>query len=162
VAEKAHAFGLRILATSRSRREAQAGIDWVDLDELLERSDFVSLHVPLNAETRNMIGTPQLARMKPTAYLINTARGGLVDHDALAAALTANRLAGAALDVQSPEPPDLTRPPYNDSRVIVTPHVAFVSEEAIAELRMRAAQQVGARLTGGTPENIVNLDVLPR
>lgn len=160
VAEKAHALGLRILATSRSRREAKPGIHGVQLDQLLEESDYVSLHVPLTPETRHMIGTPQLALMKPTAYLINTARGGLVDHAALARALSENRIAGAALDVQDPEPPDLSRPPYNDPRVLVTPHAAFVSEQAVSELRTRAARQMGVRLSGGRPENIVNPDAL--
>jgi D-3-phosphoglycerate dehydrogenase / 2-oxoglutarate reductase len=98
--------------------------------------------------------------MKPTAFLINTARGGLVDHAALAAALRENRLAGAALDVQDREPPDLSQPPYNDPRVIVTPHAAFYSTESVAELRRRVAHQVGVRLTGGRPENVVNPEVL--
>ena len=140
----------------------QPGVTWTDSDELLAQSDYVSLHVPLTAETRHMIGAPQFALMKPTAFLINTARGGLVDHAALAAALAANRLAGAALDVQDREPPDLSQPPYNDPRVIVTPHAAFYSEESVDELRRRVAHQVGVRLTGGQPENVVNPEVLRR
>ena len=140
--------------------DAPPGITWTDLGSLLSHSDFVSLHVPLTDDTRHMIGAAQLALMKPTAFLITTARGGLVDHAALAAALEGNRLAGAALDVQDPEPPDLSQPPYNDARVIVTPHAAFYSTESVDELRSRAAQQVGARLSGGLPENVVNPQVL--
>jgi D-3-phosphoglycerate dehydrogenase len=162
VAQRAPAFGLRVLATSRTRRDPLPGVAWAELDELLAESDFVSLHVPLTSHTRQMIGAAQLARMKPTAFLINTARGGLIDHAALADALAGGRLAGAALDVQDSEPPDLSQPPYNDPRVIVTPHAAFYSNESVAELRRRASHQVGIRLTGGRPENVVNPDVLPR
>jgi D-3-phosphoglycerate dehydrogenase len=131
------------------------GIEWCDLDSLLSRSDYISLHAPLTPQTRHLIGAAQLARMKPTAYLINTARGGLIDTAALAAALAANRLAGAALDVQEPEPPDLTQSPYNDPRVIVTPHAAFVSQESLENLRTRTARQVATALAGGIPENVV-------
>src|SRR5262249_26366397 len=129
-------------------------------DELLSRSDYVSLHLPLNPQTKHIIGAPQLARMKPSAYLINTARGGLVDHAALAAALAAGQLAGAALDVQDPEPPDLSQPPYSDARVIVTPHAAFVSQESLENLRRRTARQVAACLQGQVPENVVNPEVI--
>lgn len=160
VAAKAQALGLKVMAFSRSQPKPPAGVAWADLDTLLSQSDFVSLHVPLTGDTRNFIGAAQLARMKPTAFLINTARGGLVDHAALAAALAANRLAGAALDVQDREPPGLSQPPYNDPRVIVTPHAAFYSTESVEELRRRVAHQVGARLAGGRPENVVNPVVL--
>jgi D-3-phosphoglycerate dehydrogenase / 2-oxoglutarate reductase len=94
--------------------------------------------------------------MNPPAYLINTARGGLIDHAALAAALDEGQLAGAALDVQDPEPPDLTTPPWNDPRVIVTPHAAFVSQESLENLRSRTARQVVDCLSEIRPENIVN------
>ena len=93
------------------------------------------------------------------AYLLNTARGGLVDHDALAEALSAGRLAGAALDVQDPEPPDLSRPPFNDPRVVVTPHAAFLSVESLSELRRRASRQVVTRLSGNIPPDVVNPEV---
>jgi D-3-phosphoglycerate dehydrogenase len=154
--EKARGLGLRILATSRSRSKTVEGVQFVELDELLSESDYVSLHVPATAETRNMIGAAQLARMKPAAYLINTARGAIVDHAALAAALASGKLAGAALDVQETEPPDLSKPPYNDPRVIVTPHAAFVSVESLDNLRRRVSQQVVDRLQGRVPENVVN------
>lgn len=160
VARKANALGLRILATSRSQRDPVAGVSFVPLDSLLAKSDFVSLHLPLTAETERLVAREQFARMKPTAFLINTARGGLVDHSALADALAADRLAGAALDVQQPEPPDLGAPPYNDPRVLITPHAAFYSEQSVAELRTRVAHQVGRRLSGAVPEHVVNPQVL--
>jgi len=160
LAQKAMGIGLNVIATSRSRKSPMPNVEFVELDELLSRSDYVSLHTPLTSETKHSIGAAQFARMKPTAYLINTARGGLIDHAALAAALDAGQLAGAALDVQDPEPPDLSQPPYNDPRVIVTPHAAFVSEESLANLRSRVAKQVATRLAGGMPENVVNPQVL--
>lgn len=159
LAEKAAALGLNVLATARRPRnstELPQGVVWCDLNKLLSASDFISLHLPLNSDTKHLIGTEQFVRMKSTAFIINTARGGLIDHVALAAALAANNLAGAALDVQDPEPPNLSKPPYNDPRVIVTPHVAFVSTESLENLRTRTATQVATRLSGEWPENIVN------
>ena len=156
LAEKAAPLGLQILATTRSRRQPLPGVQIVELDELLAASDYISLHLPLTPETKHRIGAKELARMKSSAYLINTARGGLIDISALAGALAEGRLAGAALDVQDPEPPDLSQPPYNDPRVIVTPHAAFVSQESLANLRQRVARQVVDRLQGRRPENVVN------
>jgi D-3-phosphoglycerate dehydrogenase / 2-oxoglutarate reductase len=160
LAEKAVALGMHVLATARRRRPALPGVTICDLDRLLLESDYVSLHLPLTAETKHLIGAEQLRRMKPSAYLINTARGGLIDQAALASALQAGELAGAALDVQDPEPPDLAQPPWNDPRVVVTPHAAFVSRESLLNLRERAARQVVARLCGQRPENVVNPEVL--
>jgi D-3-phosphoglycerate dehydrogenase len=159
VARRAAALGLKVLATSR-RQIAYPGVEHADLEALLAASDYVSLHVPLNPETRHLIAAPQLARMKPSAYLINTSRGGLVDHRALAAALATGLLAGAALDVQDPEPPDLTQPPFCDPRVTVTPHAAFVSVESLIELRTRATRHVADRLLGRVPPNVVNPECL--
>ncbi|MEX2115051.1 MAG: C-terminal binding protein [Pirellulales bacterium] len=156
LAEKAVAVGLEVLATTRTDRAMPPGVRRAELDDVLAESDYVSLHLPLTPDTRHLIDQAALARMKPTAYLINTARGGLVDHAALAAALEAGRLAGAALDVQDPEPPNLHERPWNDPRVIVTPHAAFVSVESLANLRSRTARQVAACLTGGLPEHVVN------
>ena len=160
LATKALALGLVVLAADPARPKAPDGVTFCQFDELLSASDYVSLHVPLSAKTRHLIGPKQLARMKPTAYLINTARGGLVDSDALAAALAAGELAGAGLDVQDPEPPDLGRPPWNDPRVIVTPHAAFASEESLADLRTRTARQVAQCLAGAQPAHVVNLATL--
>ncbi len=160
LAAKARGIGLKVLATSRSAKEVPQGVQIVELNHLLTESDYVSLHLPLVPQTRHLIGAAQLARMKPTAYLINTARGGLIDNAALSAALREGKLAGAALDVQEPEPPYLGEAPWNDPRVIVTPHAAFVSEESLANLRERTARQVVACLRGERPENVVNAQVL--
>lgn len=155
LAEKALALGLRVVGNNRSQ-QVPAGVEWQPLETLLARSDYVSLNCPLTDETHQLINAATLAQMKPTASLINTSRGGLIDHAALANALEAGQLAAAALDVQEVEPPDLSQPPYNDPRVIVTPHTAFCSPEAILELRQRVGRQVVAVLRGETPENIVS------
>jgi D-3-phosphoglycerate dehydrogenase / 2-oxoglutarate reductase len=163
LAKKAVALGLKVLATGRAPKNPDQlpnGVTWCDLNTLLSASDYISLHVPLTPETKNMLAAPQFARMKPSAYLINTARGGLIDHPALAEALNKGQLAGAALDVQDAEPPDLSKPPYTDPRVIVTPHAAFTSVESLENLRSRTAKQVAARLKGELPESVVNQEVL--
>ncbi len=159
LAAKAAAFGLRVVGVNRSGAPVK-GVELVPLESLLAVSDYVSLQLPLNAQTRHFIDRDALARMKPTAFLINTSRGGLVDHAALAEALGENRLAGAGLDVQEPEPPNLETPPFDDPRVIVTPHVAFYSSQATHELRTRVGRQVVAFLRGERPENVVNPAVL--
>jgi D-3-phosphoglycerate dehydrogenase len=107
-----------------------------------------------------LIDQQRLMLMKPTAFLINTARGGLLDHDALLVALESGQLAGAALDVYDPEPPDLTQPLFQLPQVIATPHAAFYSEEALYELRSCVARQVVACLTGQRPDHVVNPEVL--
>ncbi|MGC4003747.1 MAG: C-terminal binding protein [Pirellulales bacterium] len=160
VAEKALGLGLKVLVCNRTKKDAPAGVEWTDLDGVLSRSDYVSLHVPATPETKKMMNAAAFAKMKPTAYLINTSRGALVDHDALAAVLAAGTIAGAGLDVQDPEPCDLTIAPYNDPRVIVCPHAAFVSKESLENLRSRTARQTADRLSGKTPENVRNPQVL--
>lgn len=160
LADKAVGIGLRVIATDKVRGTLPKGVEWREFDQLLAESDYVSLHVPLMPATRHLMGHEQFARMKPSAYLVNTARGGLVDQTALAEALAAGRLAGAALDVQDTEPPDLSLPPLDDPRVIVTPHSAFASLESLEDLRTRVSRQVADRLHGRVPENVVNPDVL--
>ena len=160
LATKAAGVGLRVLAHSRSEKTPRPNVTFCDLDTLLRESDFISLHLPLTDETRHLISDDELAKMKPTAYLINTARGGVIDQEALARALAENRIAGAGLDVQDPEPPDLSQALFQDPRVIVTPHAAFTSMESLDELRNDAAEQVAARLHGRRPENVVNPEVL--
>lgn len=160
VAEKALALGLKVVAHTLPGSPTVPGVGLTSFDELLATADYVTLHAPLTESTRHLISRDALAKMKPTAYLINTARGGLLDSTALAAALAENRLAGAALDVQEQEPPDLGQPPYNDRRVIVTPHAAFLSAESLENLRHRVARQVADRLLGRVPENVVNREVL--
>lgn len=160
MAAKAAAVGLRVLAADPQPGLPMPEVTRCDLAELLRQSDFVSLHLPLTPATRHLIGAEQLRQMKPGAYLINTARGALVDTEALAAALASGGLAGAALDVQETEPPELNRAPYNDPRVIVTPHASFLSEESLLELRQRVARQVADALAGRRPPNVVNPEVL--
>ncbi|MBX3415004.1 MAG: C-terminal binding protein [Pirellulales bacterium] len=158
VARKAQAFGLNVLATTRRESQLEGAV-WRPLDDLLAESDFICLHLPLTDDSRHLIDAARLARMKSSACLINTSRGGLVDHPALARALSAGKLAGAALDVHEPEPPDLAQAPWNHPHVIVTPHVAFASEESLADLRRRATQSVVDVLSGRRPRNLVNPDV---
>jgi D-3-phosphoglycerate dehydrogenase len=159
---KARALGMTVLAHTRQQDDFGTGCPMVSLDELLERSDFISLHAPLSKTTHHLISRPQLARMKPTALLINTSRGALIDTAALQEALAAGRIAGAALDVFDPEPPDLSDPLYRDERVILTPHAAFVSEESLRELRTRASRQIADALAGVRPANVVNPEVYAR
>lgn len=160
VAERAAALGMQVLAHTASGLSRDSAVQMVTLEELLRTSDYVSLHAPLTPTTRGMIGVAQLELMRPTAWLINTSRGPLIDTAALWQALQQNQIAGAALDVFSPEPPDLSEPLYRDERVIVTPHAAFVSQESLSDLRHRAATQIAAALTGKRPEHVVNPQVL--
>lgn len=156
VMERARAFGFEVIAWTRSGSDHGRGARMVELPELLRLSDFVSLNVPLTAETRHLLNRETLALLKPTAFVVNTSRGGLIDHAALWDSLQSHRIAGAALDVFEPEPPDLSQPLFQDERVIVTPHSAFVSAESLMDLRVRVARQVAATLSGGVPENMVN------
>jgi D-3-phosphoglycerate dehydrogenase len=161
---KAQGLGLRVLAyTPRLPDGAIDGVETTgDLDRLLAESDYVSVHAPSTPETRGLIGEAQLRRMKPTAYLINTSRGALVDEDALERALREGWIAGAALDVLSQEPPPPHHPLLGLDNVIVTPHAAFYSDAAIAELQAKAAGNVAKVLRRELPETIVNRDVLAR
>lgn len=160
---KALSFGLRILVYT-PRLAADAVQPWGEvagsLEELLEQSDFVSLHAPLTPETERMIDEAALRRMKPSAYLINTARGGLIDEAALIRAVREGWIAGAGLDVLTQEPPDPDNPLLSLDNVLVTPHAAFYSEMSIPELAYKAALHVAQALGGETPDNIVNPTVL--
>ncbi len=165
VARRAQPFGLRVLAHDPYLSElvmTEADVEPVGLSELLERSDFVSLHLPLNDETRHWIGAAELARMKRGAILVNTARGGVVDEAALIAALEAGSIAGAALDVLEREPPAAENPLRRMANVVVTPHVASASSRMRPETRRRAAREVALALAGRWPMSCVNPDVLPR
>ena len=163
LAVKAVALGLevRVFTPSTAPGLLAPGIVAVaSLRELLAEADVVSLHVPSTPETRHLIGAEELRLLKPTAYLINTARGALIDEAALERALEAGELAGAALDVLDGEPPRANHPLLGRPDVIVTPHAAFYSEEAIDDLTRRAAEQVAQALRGGVPANLVNPQVL--
>jgi D-3-phosphoglycerate dehydrogenase len=162
LAPKARALGLEVVAHNTSGSDHGTGCRMASLPGLLEQSDFVSLHAPLTDATRHMISLGEFERMRRSAFLINTARGGLVDHAALQAALDRNLIAGAALDVFDPEPPDLSWALFRDERVIVTPHAAFVSEESLIELRTRVARQIVESLAGRRPPHVVNPEVYDR
>jgi len=155
---KAKAFGLRVIVYDPlvdAEAFARERVDQVDFDELLAQSDYVSIHSPLLPETRNLFNADAFGRMKPGAYLINTARGPIVDEQALARALDAGQLAGAALDVMPQEPP-VGSPLLGRENVIITPHTSFYSEESLLELQRKAAEEVAAVLTGKPPRNPVN------
>jgi D-3-phosphoglycerate dehydrogenase len=166
LAAKAAALGLRVLAhdplvTAEAVRAA--GVEPAgSLDRLLAAADFVSVHVPLHKGTRGLLGAAQLRRMRPGALLINTARGAVVDEDALARALREGWIAGAALDVLAQEPPPPGHPLAGLPNLILTPHVAWYSEESEAELRRRAARNVAAVLSGRRPPHLVNPEAWPR
>ena len=132
----------------------------VNFDELFEEADFVSIHVPLNDSTRNLIGEQQLRSMKKTAILINTARGGIVDEKALSRALKENRIAGAAIDVFEEEPPDPSSPLFECDNLITTSHIGAHTLEAVYRMNMMAAQAVVEFFEGKIPNYIVNKEVL--
>ncbi|MBM4406243.1 MAG: D-glycerate dehydrogenase [Chloroflexi bacterium] len=165
MARRARAFQMRILYQSRTRKpalERELGIIYAGLDTLLAESDFVSLHVPLNAETRGLIGARQLAKMKPTAALINTARGDVVDQAALIKALQAKSIAGAALDVTDPEPLPAGNPLYQMENVLLTPHIASASRGTRLRMAMMAALNIVDVLEGRAPTHCVNSEATGR
>jgi D-3-phosphoglycerate dehydrogenase len=159
VAERAIGLGLRVIAHDPVVPEdaiRAAGAEPVGLDELAARADAVTLHTPLTDATRGLVDARFLAAMKPTAFLINTARGALVDQDALVAALAEGRIAGAGLDTVVPEPLPAGHPLLRSERVLLTPHVGFYSEESVHDVRLRAARSVAAALAGERPAETVN------
>ncbi|MEW5826101.1 MAG: phosphoglycerate dehydrogenase [Candidatus Bipolaricaulota bacterium] len=140
---------------------AAHGVRYAELEEVLEASDVVTLHIPLMDETREMIGPQELQRMKPTAYLINIARGELVNERALAEHLAAGRIAGAGVDVFSTEPPQKS-PLLSLPNVLATPHIGAYTEEAMEAMDRMCAETVVSMFSGGPPERVVNPDVLER
>jgi D-3-phosphoglycerate dehydrogenase len=163
VASKAQSFGLQVQTYDpyiTAETTAKFNVKLVTLPELLSTSDYISVHAPLTPETNKMFNADAFRQMKRDALLVNTARGPLVDVDALADALDAGQLAGAALDVlpQEPPPPDL-RLLHRDN-VILTPHTAFYSEESLVDLQTKAAQQVALVLSGKDARYPVNLKAL--
>ena len=152
VAAIGRAFGMRILA---HRLTPWSGPEAADLDTLLRESDVVSLHCPLTPATTGIINRGTLARMKPSAFLLNTSRGPLVDEAALAAALDGGRLAGAGLDVLSSEPPSSENPLLTARNCLITPHVAWATRNARQRLIASAAANLAA-FVAGTPQNVVN------
>ena len=165
VARRARAFGMRVLYHSRSRLEAEEerdlGVEYAEKDELLATADFVSLHVPLSAETRHLIGRRELDLMKPTAYLINTSRGPVVDEAALVEALKARRIEGAGLDVYENEPMLAPGLAALDNAVLL-PHVGSATVETRTKMARMAAENLLSALRGERPAHVVNPEVWPR
>jgi D-3-phosphoglycerate dehydrogenase len=164
VAPKAKGFGMRVIASDPYIPKevfSQAGVEGVEFGTLIKTSDFISIHSPLLPETRGMFNAALFKQMKPTAYIINTARGPIVDEQALADALDAKLIAGAALDVMPTEPP-VKSPLFGRDNVIITPHTSFYSEESLVDLQTKAAEEVARVLTGQTPRNPVNPEVLQK
>ena len=154
VAAIAQAFGCEVLAYSRTKKDVP-GITYTDLDTLLSQCDIVSLHTPLNDSTRGLIGKEQLALMKKNAVLINTARGPVVDSQALAEALNAEQIAGACIDVFETEPPiKKEHPQLNAKHVIATPHAAFATKEALVKRAVIVFDNITAWLNNA-PQNVM-------
>ena len=165
IVPKAKAFGLTVNVYSpRTTPELiqSHGAEKVAFTELLTTSDFITIHAPLTPETQHMFSHPEFRAMKPTAFLINTARGGIVDTAALTNALINGEITGAGVDVLETEPPQQGEALLTLNNVIVTPHAAFISEESILELEVTAATSVVQVLTGQLPESVVNPSVLER
>jgi len=164
VARRARGFNMRIIYHSRKRVtaeiEKELGAEFREFDELLSQADFVTLHVPLTTDTRRLIGERELSQMKPTAYLINTSRGPIIDEAALVAALQHGAIAGAALDVYEREPQisdGLRRP-----NVVLAPHLGSASIETRTKMAMMAAENAIAFFENRHPPNILNSSVLER
>ena len=164
-ARKTRGVGFEVIACDPAISQEEArrqGAELVGFEELLERADFVTLHVPLNESTRHMMSTEEFRRMKRSAYVVNTSRGPLIDEAALAAALDAGEITGAGLDVFEQEPTDPDSAVVNHPNVVATPHAAFLSDESLTELQQTAARHVTDVLLGRRPGNIVNPEVLGR
>lgn len=155
VGRVAHAFGMRVAATVRSPKSVDFPVDYLTLDQLFRESDFLCLLCPLTDETRGLVNAARLASMKPTAYLINTARGPVVVEQDLADALNAGRIAGAGLDVLSSEPPAAANPLLQAKNCVVTPHYAWATREARTRLLDTAIANIRA-FESGRSQNVVN------
>lgn len=155
VARLGLALGMRVIVNSRTKKELPAGCEWVDFETLFRTADVVSLHCPLNDGTRGIISREVLAMMKPTALLINTARGAVLDEAALADALNSGKLAGAGLDVLTDEPPRADHPLLTAKNCILTPHIAWASRDARLRLIRIVADNLQAFLDGD-PVNVVS------
>ena len=163
VARRAHGFGMRVLYWAPRRKseeiERESHLTYMELDRLLEESDFVSLHSPLKPETHHQIGARELALMKPTAFLINTARGKIIDEKALVQALAKGTIAGAGLDVFENEP-KVPRQLVKMANVVLTPHLGSAITEVREKMANIVVDNILALLEGKRPPNIVNPEVL--
>ena len=156
VADLAVAFGMKVLANSRTiPQEKSQNIDFVDLARLFRTADVVSLHCPLTTETKHLVNAERLSSMKPTAFLLNTSRGPLIDEPALAKALNSDQIAGAAVDVLEAEPPRADNPLFTAKNCLITPHIAWATRSARARLMATAVANAKAFLEGKL-QNVVN------
>ncbi len=165
VAQRARGFDMKVLYHNRHRRpdDAEFGAEYVkDIPTLLSRSDFVSIHVPLNDETRHLIGAGELSFMKPTAILVNTSRGAVIDQQALYEALKRKQILGAALDVTDPEPMSPDDPLLKLDNVIVTPHIGTQTLATSTNMSIMGAQNLIAGLKGEPMPNCVNCQLLDK
>ncbi|MBN8790232.1 MAG: D-2-hydroxyacid dehydrogenase [Terrimonas sp.] len=159
VARLAGAFGMRVIASVRNpAKYNMEGINFVSREECFSAADFVSLHCPLTDDTRQMVNASLISIMKPSAYIINTARGALINEKDLADALNSSRIAGAALDVLSTEPPSADNPVFNAANCIITPHIAWATKEARTRLLNESIKNIEAFLKG-EERNVVNLKI---
>ncbi|GAG61820.1 unnamed protein product [marine sediment metagenome] len=156
VAQKAAGFGFKIIAYDPYVSKVNREIKLVKFSQLLSDSDFISIHTPLTDETSHSFGESELKTMKKTAYLINTARGPIIDERNLYVALKERWIAGAALDVMEKEPPDWENLLPKLDNLIITPHISFYSEESYVELKTKTAKAVCSALKGGLPRAMVN------
>ena len=155
VIKVAQALGMKVLAYARTPRPDEDNLKFVSFEELLKQSDYISLHCPLTPQTRHMINKETIAMMKPTAYIINTGRGALIDEPALIEALKEGRIAGAGLDVQETEPPVQDNPLYDMPNVILTPHMGWKGLETRQRLVSILAANIQA-FDEGRPQNVVS------
>ncbi len=165
LARKAAVFGLEVIGYDPyldPTIAASAGIRLVSLDELMANSDYVSVHTNLTPETRHLIGQKELDMMKPSAFILNTSRGPVVDEAALIEALQEGKIAGAGLDVFEKEPPDPDSPLLKMDNVVVMPHSASYSDAAFSRLRRSVAQEAVRVLSGRWPNHVVNTRVTPK
>ena len=161
VASKARAFGMELLAYDPYfPPETPEGVKLVDLPDLLTQSDYITLHTPLSNETRGLIGKDELDLMKSTAFLINCARGPIINEEDLYVALRDGQVGGAGLDVMEQAAPSVDNPLFQLSNVLITPHVAFLSQQSVRELGLRTAQATADVLQGKMPQFLVNPQVL--
>lgn len=160
IAQRTHqmlaGFGFARTLVCDPSAELPEGVEAVDVDTVCREADLISLHAPLTAATRHIVDARRIALMKPTAVLVNTARGGLVDLDALAEALAASRISGAGLDVFEQEPPDPAHPIFGLDNAVLTNHIGWYSEEAMRDLQRKAAEEAVRVLRGEAPLHWLN------
>ena len=165
VVQKMSAFGFKIIGCDpylSDKRKKALGIEFVDKETLFRTADYITLHTPLGQETRNLVNAQTLALMKPTAYLINTSRGPMVDEDALAVALKKKQIAGAAIDVFAVEPPPVSHQFFELDNIILTPHIGWASDEAGQEIRQSIVNDVLAFAAGKPARCVVNKEILTK